>query len=75
MLFTKKEINFFGHYFSVENSFYLTFLLFFLKVKVQWTQQLVAVQEQKTEEIKKQTELMKALADANREKEVTNFII
>jgi len=40
------------------------------QVKVQWTQQLVAVQEQKTEEIKKQTELMKALADANREKEV-----
>ena len=36
---------------------------------------MVAVQEQKTEEIKKQTELMKALADANREKEVTNFII
>ena len=47
---------------------------FFKKVKVQWTQQLVAVQEQKTEEIKKQTELMKALADANREKEV-NFIL
>ena len=45
--------------------------LFQKKVKVQWTQQLVAVQEQKTEEIKKQTELMKALADANREKEVT----
>ena len=43
-------------------------------MKVQWTQQLVAVQEQKTEEIKKQTELMKALADANREKEV-NFIL
>merc|ERR1719510_19967 len=40
------------------------------QVKVQWTQQLVAVQEQKTEEIKKQTELMKALADANREKEL-----
>ena len=58
-------------YFSVE----LIDFFFQKKVKVQWTQQLVAVQEQKTEEIKKQTELMKALADANREKEVTNFII
>ena len=58
-------------YFSVE----LIDFFFQKKVKVQWTQQLVAVQEQKTEEIKKQTELMKALADANREKEVTNFFI
>ena len=41
-----------------------------LQVKVQWTQQLVAVQEQKTEEIKKQTEAMKAIADANRTKDV-----
>lgn len=29
------------------------------KVKVQWTEQLVATQEKKTEEIKKETELMK----------------
>ena len=43
-----------------------------LKVKVQWTKQLVAVQQQKTEEILKQTELLKALADANRQKEVFN---
>merc|ERR1712130_245996 len=37
------------------------------KVKVQWTEQLVATQQKKTEEIKKETELMKALADAERQ--------
>ena len=40
------------------------------QVKVQWTKQLVAKQEKVTEEIKKETELLKAVADANREKEV-----
>ena len=39
-------------------------------VKVQWTEQLVAKQRQKTEQINKETEQLKALADANREKAV-----
>ena len=39
-------------------------------VKVQWTEQLVAVQQQKTEKIKKETESIKALLDAEREKDV-----
>jgi len=40
------------------------------KVKVQWTEQLVATQKQKTELIKKETESQKAQADANRLKAV-----
>ena len=39
-------------------------------VKVQWTEQLVAIQEQKTEEIKKKTQSIKAILDAKREKDV-----
>merc|ERR1712061_931098 len=39
-------------------------------VKVQWTEQLVATQQQKTEKIKKETESIKALLDAKREKDV-----
>ncbi len=39
-------------------------------MKVQWTEQLVATQQQKTEEIKKQTESLKAVADAERHKKV-----
>ena len=39
-------------------------------MKVQWTEQLVATQQQKTEEIKKATERMKAIADVNRTKDV-----
>jgi len=39
-------------------------------VKVQWTQQLVATQQQKTEKIKKETETIKAVADAERHKKV-----
>jgi len=39
-------------------------------VKVQWTEQLVATQQQKTERIKKETESIKALLDAEREKDV-----
>jgi len=45
------------------------------QVKVQWTEQLVAVQQQKTEEIKKHTEWIKALADANRTKDVLEIKI
>ena len=41
-----------------------------LQVKVQWTEQLVASQQQKTEEIRKETERMKAIADVNRTKDV-----
>merc|ERR1719195_889201 len=40
------------------------------QVKVQWTEQLVANQTQKTEAIKKKTELVKAVADAERQKAV-----
>jgi len=39
-------------------------------VKVQWTEQLVAIQQQKTEQIKKETQSIKALLDAKREKDV-----
>ena len=35
-------------------------------VKVQWTEQLVATQQQKTEAIKKETEKLRAIADAER---------
>jgi len=45
------------------------------KVKVQWTQQLVAEQQQKTEEIKKETERIKAVADAQRQKDVLEIKI
>ena len=44
-------------------------------VKVQWTEQLVATQQQKTEKIKKETESLKAVADANRQKEVLKIDI
>eukprot|EP00092_Neocalanus_flemingeri_P019719 GFUD01021355.1.p1 GENE.GFUD01021355.1~~GFUD01021355.1.p1 ORF type:complete len:406 (+),score=124.26 GFUD01021355.1:76-1293(+) len=45
------------------------------QVKVQWTEQLVAKQQKITEEIKKETELLKAVADARREKEVLEIKI
>lgn len=45
------------------------------QVKVQWTEQLVATQQQKTESIKKETESLKAIADANREKKVLEIDI
>jgi len=45
------------------------------QVKVQWTEQLVAKQQKVTEEIKKETELLKALADARRQKEVLEIKI
>jgi len=45
------------------------------QVKVQWTEQLVANQTQKTEEIKKKTEHVKAVADAERQKAVLEIKI
>ena len=45
------------------------------QVKVQWTEQLVATQQQKTETIKKETESLKAVADAEREKKVLQIDI
>ena len=45
------------------------------QVKVQWTEQLVATQQQKTEAIKKETEELKAVADANRQKSVLEIDI
>jgi len=44
-------------------------------VKVQWTEQLVATQQQKTEKIKKDTEKMKAVEDAKRQKAVLEITI
>ena len=45
------------------------------QVEIQWTEQLVAQQQKKTEEIKKETELLKAVADAERQKEVLEIKI
>ena len=45
------------------------------EVKVQWTEQLVATQQQKTEKIKKETETIKAVADAERQKKVLEIDI
>jgi len=45
------------------------------QVKVQWTEQLVAKQQKVTEEIKKETELLRAVADARRQKEVLEITI
>ena len=42
---------------------------------MQWTEQLVATQQQKTEKIKKETETMKAVLDAHRQKEVLEIDI
>lgn len=44
-------------------------------VKVQWTDQLVAKQRQKTEKIRKETESIKAMLDAEREKNVTKITL
>merc|ERR1711874_611480 len=44
-------------------------------VKVQWTQQLVATQQQKTESIKKETEKIRAIAAAERNKAVLEIKI
>ena len=44
-------------------------------VKVQWTEQLVATQQQKTEAIKKETEKLRAIADAERNKAVLEIKI
>jgi len=45
------------------------------QVKVQWTEQLVANQKQKTEQIKKETEKINAIADAQRTKSVLEITI
>jgi len=45
------------------------------QVKVQWTEQLVAQQKQKTAVIHKETEAMRAIEDAEREKEVLKINI
>ena len=48
------------------------------QVKVQWTEQLVANQTQKTEEIRKKTELVKVRGESGREfwwKYQNNFLI
>jgi len=45
------------------------------QVKVQWTEQLVAIQQQKTETIKKETESIRAIADAERMKDVLEIKI
>ena len=45
------------------------------RVKVQWTEQLVATQQQKTEAIKKETEKLRAIADAERNKAVLEIKI
>merc|ERR1719300_2096090 len=45
------------------------------QVKVQWTEQLVATQQQKTETIKKETQSIKAVLDAEREKKVLEIDI
>jgi len=44
-------------------------------VKIQWTAQLVSTQEQKTAEIKKETEMLRAIADAKRKKKVLEITI
>merc|ERR1712113_457608 len=44
-------------------------------VKVQWTEQLVATQQQKTETIKKETEKLRAIAGAERNKAVLEIKI
>ena len=44
-------------------------------VKVQWTEQLVATQQQKTEKIKKETESIKAILDAERQRDVLKIDI
>lgn len=42
---------------------------------MQWTEQLVATQQQRTEQIKKETEKMRAIADAERNKAVLEIKI
>ena len=42
---------------------------------MQWTEQLVAAQQQKTEKIKKETESIKAVLDAERQKKVLEIDI
>ena len=44
-------------------------------MKVQWTEQLVATQQQKTEKIKKETQSILAVEDAERQKKVLQIDI
>ena len=44
--------------------------MYYFQVKVEWTQQLVATQKQRTERIRKETENMKAVLDAERSRQV-----
>ena len=44
-------------------------------VKLQWTQQLVEVQKQKTERIKRESDIMKAIANARLEKDIQEIMI
>ena len=46
----------------------------FREVKIEWTQQLVALQQQKTERIRKETILQNAKLDAQRLKDVKPHI-
>ena len=48
----------------------LFYTLVIFQVKVEWTQQLVATQKQRTERIRKETENMKAILDAERGRQV-----
>jgi regulator of protease activity HflC (stomatin/prohibitin superfamily) len=57
------------------NAVLIILVLFLPQVKVQWTSQLVASQQQKTEKIKKETESIKAVLDAEREKKVLKIDI
>ena len=50
-------------------------MLIVWQVKVQWTEQLVATQQQRTVQIKKETEQIKAIADAERNKAVLEIKI
>ena len=59
-----------------ENGWILEYLrplltcVFFFQVKVEWTEQLVAKEKQKTEKILKETQNIKAVLDAERERTV-----
>ena len=67
-----KQVKLFSLYPFFLGSFFLAPLCLytFSQVKVQWTEQLVATQRQKTQQIVKETEKLNALADADRQKAV-----
>ena len=45
------------------------------QVKVQWTEQLVATQQQKTERIKKETELIKVMTYSETDRDQDDFFL